>query len=196
MHRAVTLALLGASLLAAPPVAAQQAVKARPPALFAGAGGGLGWFRLSCPDLCVGERNMGWNGVAQVGVQFGRLWNVGLEFNGFFDSRERIRETAHFIGAVAHWYPAEVKRFWLKGGLGVFNYTGQDPLDGDDTPFTVSALGVQFGAGYDVPVSGRFHLAPYAGFIGNIGGDLEADGLISSEPNMSHVQLGVMLRYR
>lgn len=201
MHRAASLALLAAALLGTPGLEAQQSVKARPPRLFAGAGGGLGWFRLSCPDICVGDRSLGWTGIAQLGVQFGRLWNVGLEFNGYFDTRDNeqgsIKETAHFIGPVAMWYPAEVKRFWLKGGIGLLNYEAQDPNDGNDTPLTASAVGVQFGAGYDLPLTGRLFLAPYVGFIGNIGGDLEADGaLVTSEPNMSHLQVGALLRYR
>lgn len=200
------LATLGTTSLAAQ----APTIQTKAPGFFAGVGVGPGLFRLSCPTICVGDRFWGWSGNARAGISVGKQWLVGLEANGWRDTRrpedeEPIKQSMWLIGPVAYLYPTPDRKLNLKLSIGALKYAQSDPDDvdneSDQDNFSATAAGVTLGIAYDVPVASRLHLSPFFSFTGSIGftgSDLtRGDGQsISEEPNFSLIQLGVSLVYR
>jgi hypothetical protein len=194
---ATAAAPLAAQVSAAMRKHAPDPVTAKAPTLWASGGVGPGWFRLSCPLICEGDREMGYSGQLAGGVQFGRLWLAGIQLTGYLDERDAIRERAIFVGPSVRWYPTPKSRLWLKLSAGILSWRADDPDDDDDEPLTASPFAGEVGVGYDVPVAKRLWLAPFFSFTGTAGGSVSVDGqTVTDDPNFSLVQFGASLTWR
>lgn len=200
-------ALLLVTAMALPASAQSPTIKAKAPSFFAGIGIGPGSFRLSCPQICVGDRFWGWSGNARAGVSVGKNWQLGLEGTAWRDTRrpeneESIKQSSWLIGPVAYFYPTPNKKLNLKLSIGALHYSQHDPDDeGDENDtdnFSSTAVGVSLGVAYDVPVASKLYISPFFTFVGSTGGNLtRGDGqVVTEDPNFSLLQFGVSLVYR
>jgi hypothetical protein len=193
--------------VAMPASAQSPTLKAKAPSFFAGVGVGPGSFRLSCPQICVGDRFWGWSGDARVGVSLGKQWLLGLEGTAWRDTRrpenlEPIQQSMWLIGPVAYLYPTPNRALNLKLSIGALKYSQSNPDDegdqNDNDNFGSTALGASLGVAYDVRIADKFYFAPFFTFVGSTGGDLtRGDGQVfTQDPNFSLLQFGVSLVYR
>lgn len=200
-------ALIAATTMAAAPAVAQApAIQAKAPGFFAGLGIGPGSFRLSCPEICRGDRYWGWSGNLRGGVAVGKQWLLGLEGTMWRDTRrpdnqEAIRQRMLMIGPVAYLYPTPNRKLNLKLSLGMLSYKQSNPDDDDDREddnFSSTAFGASLGVAYDLRVAERLYFAPFFTFVGSTGGNLtRGDGQVFTEnPNFSLLQFGVSVVYR
>jgi len=160
------------------PLLAQDAQAPSP--LWFVVGGAFGTLRGHCQDC--GQNFPFRHGGALVG-------NAGYRVNSRLDlgadlfwmqwrnDSGRIRATA--IDAVAQFRPWESKGFFVKGGAGMAFVRNWVPVTGPN-PENSKALAVMFGAGWEVPVKGRFG-AQFFGMqhIGALGDLQTANGAIA-----------------
>jgi len=192
--------------VALPLTAQGPTIQTKAPGFFAGIGIGPGSFRLSCPQICVGDRYWGWSGNVRGGVAVGKQWLIGLEGTAWRDTRrpeneEAIKQSMWLIGPVAYLYPTPSKKLNLKLSIGALKYNQSNPDDDDDNEqdnFSSTALGASLGVAYDFEISNRVYFAPFFTFVGSTGGSLtRGDGQVFTEdPNFSLLQFGVSLVYR
>ena len=175
--------------LHAAPVQAQTVWRA---GFWGGVGAGIGAARLSC-RICTGDREQGLSGYARFGVSIARGLRIGLEGNAWFHEENAVSRRLFNLGGVVFLYPRAEGGFFLKGGLGVSDYKASDDTDA----ITSRAFAAQIGAGYELRVTRRFALVPYANFIGSSAGDIRFNGDPSLESgNTSLIQLGIGTTWR
>jgi hypothetical protein len=133
---------------------------------------------------------------------------VGGEINGYYrqsaseaisHEREMVFSTA---SVVAQWYPVRDARIFLKGGAGYGSY---QLIDRSRTPGwtrewvhenTIENLGwsVQAGAGYDLLLTRRFALVPFANVVQMFAESVEGlgfDEVVVGPSNPRYMQLGL-----
>ena len=79
--------------------------------------------------------------------------------------------------------------FGIKGGIGVYNISGDDADNGTD-----SKVGVAAGAYVAIPISTMFAVTPELQFCGQ--GAKETDGGETVKLNINYINIPVMLQYR
>jgi opacity protein-like surface antigen len=150
---------------------------------FGSAGLGIGSAQVTC-DLCGSDRQRGPAGYLRLGVALnhnlilsGELnaWTKSTDFsfvnadaNGnYTEVRESGRLTNATLNAVVQWYPQPAGGFFVDAGVGVGRYQSkiESPQIGSFSAHS-NALGYQLGAGYDVPLSDRLSLTPFATYFG------------------------------
>ena len=174
-----------AALLAftAPPAAAQG--------FWAGVGVGTGSQRVSC-EICRGDGNGGWAVRATAGSTLSPHLRLGGELHGWTDKTDEVRFTFYSVTPALYWYPALRRPYFLMAGLG---YAGYNASAGDET-ISTSSLGVTLGAGYEVPLAGRYALTPFASYTGTLLANLKSDRTIITGARVSLLQVGVGITRR
>jgi hypothetical protein len=174
-----------AALLAftAPPAAAQG--------FWAGLGVGTGRQHVTC-EICRGDGNGGWAVRAAAGSTLSASLRLGGELHGWTDKTDDVRFTFYAVTPTLYWYPAARRSYFLMAGAGYANYKASS---GDET-ISASSIGLTFGAGYEVPLVGRYALAPFASYTGSFLANLKSDRTIITGAQLSLFQLGVGITWR
>jgi hypothetical protein len=181
---------LGLALVSSSPALGQAATLAnRRQGVFLGVGLGVGSARLSC-DICRDDRNGGGAGYVRFGLTASRNILLGIETLGWYDSGD-VDQLLVAVQAIAMLYPKRTSGFYLKGGLGVSEFSAKD---GDGNEVSSQAFALQVGLGLEVPVGRNLSMVPFANFLGSTGADVKFNSTVSSlSANTSLIQLGVGL---
>src|SRR2546426_2571143 len=139
-------------------LAAEQQRQARDGFWF-GAALGSGWARVSC-QICQGNNRSGLSGTLRLGGGVSRKVLIGAEVAAWWATIETATDTVHqslvAFGAAAYWYPSNRRPLYLKLGIGLVTHRADDGTD----VITSSAIGPQFGVGYEWPVSPHVLVSP------------------------------------
>jgi hypothetical protein len=167
--------LLFAAVLcvAAAPLVGQQ--PAGRPALWLGAGVGLGWARVTC-RICDTNRGHALSGYAEAGGRISRRVLVGGEVQGWVKNGSEANPADELLLAysgVLYWYPSTRYPYYLKGGFGLVTYRIDDGTD----RITSSALGPLIGIGWEVRAVSHISLVPYVSMlVASTGAELKFNG--------------------
>src|SRR6266550_3307812 len=71
--------------------------------------------------------------------------------------QQRQARDGFAFGAAAYWYPSNRRPLYLKLGIGLVTHRADDGTD----VITSSAIGPQFGVGYEWPVSPHVLVSPF-----------------------------------
>ncbi len=177
-------------------VAAQQQRQARDGFWF-GAALGTGWARVSC-DICQGTNRGGLSGALRLGGGVSRKVLIGAEVAAWWTTIEGAADTVHqslaAFGAAAYWYPSRRRPLYLKLGLDFLTHRADDGTD----VITSTAIGPQFGVGYEWPASAHVLVSPFINVaLGIVGGSVKFNGgRIANSPGVSLAQLGIGVTWR
>lgn len=190
MRRFLTLAAVAAVLL--PTCAAAQA---SPVSLTLGVGGA--WAGTTCTG-CMATHENGSSGLAQLAVYVLPNLRIGVELSGW--RREQFGDASRmdYTMAVADYYPVSGAPFYLKGsaGHGDMRFRMFDPYGG--APFVAEQGGFAYGlgAGYDVPLSRRLTLAPFAQILTTRPAEGRLGPFSVEQQSLGMIQYGISLRLR
>ena len=171
-------ALLAALLVARVPAAAQPApaasaapeAKALHEGFWIGFGGGAGYQSFECPDCGPAPVPAQWGSGRSGGayLAMGGTLRPNLLLGGeivvnFNNSAEEPSASVGHVGVVAQMYPTRGRRLFVRAGLGVGVALLVDSTRGfpEGEELGSGGLAIRAGLGYDLPVSGRFAIAPY-----------------------------------
>jgi len=172
-------------------LAAQQPRQARDGFWFGAAFGG-GWARVSC-QICQQKNRGGLSGTLRLGGAVSRAVLIGAEVAGWWTTLEPGADTVHqslaAFGAAAYWYPNRRRPLYVKLGMDFVSHRTDDGTD----VITATAIGPQFGVGYEWPVSSHVVVSPFINVaLGVVGGSLKFNGgKIQDGPGVSLAQLGL-----
>src|SRR5437879_5394922 len=171
-------------------LAAKQQRQAREGFWF-GAALGSGWARVSC-QICQGNNRSGLSGTLRLGGAVSRAVLIGAEVAAWWATIETGTDTVHqslaAFGATAYWYPSPRRPLYLKVGIGFVSHKADDGTD----VITSTAIGPQFGVGYELPIRPHVLVSPFInGADGVAGGSLKFNGgTIEGSAGVSLAQLG------
>jgi hypothetical protein len=181
------------SVAAAPLVGQQPAGR---PALWLGAGVGLGWARVTC-RICDTNRGHALSGYAEAGGRISRRVLVGGEVQGWLKNGSQENPADELLLAysgVIYWYPSTRYPYYLKGGFGLVTYRIDDGTD----RITSSALGPLIGIGWEVRAVSHISLVPYVSMlVASTGAELKFNGnevLGNSSLALFQFGIGVAMR--
>jgi hypothetical protein len=181
------------SVAAAPLVGQQPADR---PALWLGAGVGLGWARVTC-RICDTNRGHALSGYAEAGGRISRRVLVGGEVQGWLKNGSQENPADELLLAysgVIYWYPSTRYPYYLKGGFGLVTYRIDDGTD----RITSSALGPLIGIGWEVRAVSHISLVPYVSMlVASTGAELKFNGnevLGNSSLALFQFGIGVAMR--
>jgi len=157
---------------------------------WAGVGVGTGRQHVTC-EICRGDGNGGWAVRAAAGSSLGPSLRLGGELHGWTDRTDDVRFTFLSVTPVLYWYPG-AGRYHVMAGVGYANYRGSS----DDETIGASAVGITLGAGYELPLAGRYALAPFASYTGSLLANLTRDRTIITGAQLSLFQVGVGITRR
>ena len=185
--------LTAAVLLAAAPRrgAAQDDYFHRHSRWYFSAGVGAGQFKLTC-DSCPGttvNANLisGW---------FGYHVSPRLRIEAAFQYMERVGVRSHASSISAHAVHYPLGNLFLRGGVATLNASWEDSIgvtEGKGGP------GFSVGAGYDLFLSNRFALTPFANYYGGKISSLTYDagaGTTTVPGNVSAYNAGIALSWK
>jgi hypothetical protein len=182
--RILTRAVLAAGfLLFAPPLAAQG--------FWFGAGVGTGVQRVGC-DICRGHMDGGWAARVAMGGTISSHLRIGAELHGWTDRTEDIRFRSYSLMPALYWYPSTRTPYFFVGALGLMGYRASDGSES----LSSSSLGLTAGAGYEMPLSPGFAIAPFFTYTGSILANLKHDRTDITGAQFSLFQLGFALMRR
>ncbi len=195
MTRVVVLLGSLAALALGRDLAGQRQRQARDGFWF-GAALGSGWASVSC-DICQGTNRGGLSGALRLGGGVSRAVLIGAEVAAWWATIESGADTVHqslaAFGVAAYWYPSRRRPLYLKLGLDFLTHRADDGTD----VITSTAIGPQFGVGYEWPVSPHLLVSPFINVaFGIVGGSLKFNGgKIQGSPGVSLTQLGLGLTW-
>ena len=176
------------SVAAAPLVGQQPAGR---PALWLGAGVGLGWARVTC-RICDTNRGHALSGYAEAGGRISRRVLVGGEVQGWVKNGSEANPADELLLAysgVLYWYPSTRYQYYLKGGFGLVTYRIDDGTD----RITSSALGPLIGIGWEVRAVSHISLVPYVSvLVASTGAELKFNGNeVLGNSSLALIQFGI-----
>ena len=189
--RIMASAVLLATATLSQPAAAQSPTLRGP---WFGGGIGTASAQVNC-ELCTSDRNGGLSGYVAGGISLSPQVRAGLELAGWFDTTDEVSQWMLVYGGSLYWYPQTAAAWYLKGGVGLFNYHAGTP-DEDDETLGASAAALQLGAGYDFRAGSRLWVTPYANMIVTTSGNLTSGNTIVTDASFSMLQLGAGLTWR
>lgn len=127
--------------------------------LWLGLGAGYGSTKATC-SIC-GDGQTGLAGQARAGGTLSRSVLVGVEASAWRQRTAPQERRLFMVAAVATYYPARRLGLHGKAGLGQYFYAEEDAT----TELTTQGLAIQFGAGFDVPVTRGFSITPFVSLI-------------------------------
>jgi hypothetical protein len=181
------------SVAAAPLVGQQPADR---PALWLGAGVGLGWARVTC-RICDTNRGHALSGYAEAGGRISRRVLVGGEVQGWLKNGSQENPADELLLAysgVIYWYPSTRYPYYLKGGFGLVTYRIDDGTD----RITSSALGPLIGIGWEVRAVSHISLVPYVSMlVASTGAELKFNGTeVLGNSSLALFQFGIGVAMR
>jgi opacity protein-like surface antigen len=190
--RSLALALLCASSLLA------QGDAPHREGVAATIGLGIGSAGVSC-DQCESKRETAPSLMLRIGGAYAPDLILGGEMNAWSKSEvvdatgDEARVRIATVNLVAQWYPQLDGGFFVLGGVGVG--TVRSDLLNDVTGTSSSrttAFGYQVGAGWDVRVTPRISVTPYATFFGTAAGKVK-DTDAKLDGNVGQIGVGLTL---
>jgi hypothetical protein len=168
--RLTTIALLSTVLFAAPAMA-QSGGGGQRSGVRAAVGLEEGSLGLNCDD-CSSDRLNSLAFMVRLGVAVAPDAVVSAEYTRWSKPENGGTSTASWALAVVQWYPQPASGFYLEGGVGIAALDAVGFLAGTGS-FTLQTtnIGLEVGAGYDIPVSQRIALTPFADFLYAVGAD-------------------------
>lgn len=158
--------------------------------LWAAAGAGGGWTRLTCA-ICRTDRHAGPALQLSGGATVRPGLLLGVEVDGWTRAEDDIRTLLLAGTLAARIYPQPARGLFLKGGLGVVRYS----LDEGELRATLP--GLVLGAGYDVRVARGYAVTGAVGLLASSFGSLRSgDGTVADDVSVSVLQLGISLTRR
>ncbi len=173
--------MIARPLLAAVLLAASLAGPARAQVPYRGGpwldvGFGYGSLRLVC-DSCAPATEAGSVLTVSAGGAPTRNVLLGLEGQIWFSTASGPGETVHTLTAIVQWYPWEASGFFVRAGTGVVRGPVVPEIPGEPQEQRQgTGVGLEFAAGYDLPVSRRFGLTLQAGWHVAALGDVKLQG--------------------
>jgi opacity protein-like surface antigen len=146
-------------------------------------------------DGCDTDREGAPTGYLRLGGALRPGLILAGEINGWTKSETEQGVEAELtiltINALVQWYPRPAGGFFVSGGLGAGTMALDVKIPNAVTvsDHTNSALGYQFGAGYDIRLARNFSLTPFATYFGTAGGKLDSSGG-KIDGNVFHFGLG------
>ncbi|HEY0673665.1 MAG TPA: outer membrane beta-barrel protein [Longimicrobiales bacterium] len=150
-------------------------------------GAGAGWARVSC-DICQTSRDLGPSAFVRVATAVRPGLRVAAEATAWTHEVEDERENLGSLMALLYLHP-KASALYVKGGLGYVGYRAGEDIG-------MNALGMQFGAGYELRLGG-LGLNNYVNLIGSSFGSLKNDDtVIAEDVSTTMLQLGVGITLR
>jgi hypothetical protein len=147
---------------------------------------------VSC-QICQNTNRRGLTGTLRLGGGVSRAVLIGAEVAAWWTTIETGADTVHqslaAFGAAAYWYPSRRRPLYLKLGIDFVTHRADDGTG----VITSTAIGPQFGVGYELPVSTHLLVSPFINVaLGVVGGSLKFNGgKIQDSPGVSLAQLGL-----
>lgn len=149
--------------------------------------GGAG-ARLTC-DLCQTARDVGPAITLAVGAYASPQLRVGLEAGRWTYEDQAVREHVHTFGLVAHLIPNTRRGLYFLGGIGWSGYRAGD--------FSYDAPRVTVGAGWDLPIHGRWVVGNVVAIDAASFAALKNENLtVARNVGLSSVRVSLQLRRR
>jgi hypothetical protein len=165
--------------------------------LWADAGAGFGRLRLTC-TTCAGVAAAGGTEVT-VTVGGAPTANVllGVQAQCWSSSSGGASQKVRSLTAVVQWYPWPAAGLFVRAGTGVVQGPVTPRTDSTQT-VTVqnTGVGLDFGVGYDFPVSRHFGLTVQAATHIAALGDLLVNGQVENDVIAYVARLGVAVVFR
>ena len=128
--------------------------------VWLGLGAGTAGGKATC-SVCDATRGMGPAGQIRLGGTVSRSVLASVEATGWRKKGVPVDRSLAMISAVGTLYPVRELGLHLKAGLGGYSYVEEDAV----TKLTSQGLALQVGVGYDVAITPRVGLAPFATLI-------------------------------
>ena len=162
------------------------------PGFRAAVGVGFGSSGISC-DGCSGSRDNSASGMLRFGGGIRPGLVLGGQLTTWAKNVEGGTESLTFVNFVTQWYPQPRQGFFVVGGLGVAALNGT----GEGVELRTNSLGLQAGVGYDVNLTRRFAITPYADLLYGTGGNAQVNGSTTNvNISSSLMQVGVAASWR
>ena len=194
---AATRARLGAAVLTgallAAPANAQVPFRGGP---WLDVGIGYGRLRLTCAT-CDATGTWGTAITVSVGGAPTRNVLIGVEGQLWLRGGKGPSQRVQSLIAMVQWYPWPAAGLFLRGGTGVVRgpvapeAAGVPPASAQGT-----GIGLDFGVGYDLPVSRHFGLTAQAGWNIAALGDLTVNGTTAEDVIAYVTRIGVAVVFR
>jgi hypothetical protein len=188
----IAAACVFAALALSQPARAQEPMLRGP---WLGAGLGTASAAVNC-DICTGDRNGGLSGYLTGGFTFSRSLRAGAELAGWLDNTDDVRQRLMLYGASLYWTPSPTASWYLKGGIGLLNYSADDTDDDEDDELGASTGALQLGVGYDFRAGSRLWITPYANLIVSASGNMTSGNSIVTDASFSLMQIGAGVTWR
>lgn len=184
---------LGAALigvLLAAPARAQAPFRGGP---WMDAGVGYGRLRLTCAT-CGATAVGGMEFTLTAGGAPSRNVLLGLQGQVWFHS---LGQRVHSVMAIVQWYPWAATGFFTRAGTGITWGPVSPPASGAQPAATRSTgVGLDFGAGYDLPVSRHYGVTVQAAWHIAALGDLTVNGQTANDVIAYVTRIGVAVVFR
>ena len=178
---------------AAAPAAAQIP---RRGGLWADAGAGFARLRLTCVSCASVAAANGTEVTVTIGGAPSRNVLLGVQAQTWSSTRGP-RQQVRSLAAVVQWYPWPARGWFVRAGAGVVQGPVTPGADATQSATVQNTgVGLDFGAGYDFPVSAHFGLTVQAATHIAALGDLQVDGLRANDVIAYLARLGVAVVFR
>jgi hypothetical protein len=162
------------------------------PGFRAAVGLGVGSAGISC-DGCGSDRDNSVSGILRFGGGIRPGVVLGGQVTSWAKNVHGGTESLTFVTFVTQWYPQPRQGFFVLGGLGV---AAMDAT-GDGVELRTNSLGLQAGVGYDITLTRKFAITPYADLLYGTGGNVQVNGSTTNVKVSSNlVQFGVAASWR
>lgn len=162
------------------------------PGFRAAVGLGFGSSGISC-DGCSSSRDNSVSGILRFGGSIRPGVVLGGQVTSWAKNVDGGTESLTFVTFVTQWYPQPRQGFFVLGGVGV---AAMDAT-GDGAELRTNSLGLQAGIGYDINLTPRFAITPYADLLYGTGGNVQVNGTTTNLNVSSNlVHFGVAASWR
>lgn len=160
-------------------------------------GGSLGTLDENCTN-CSGSQIASFGRLAlegQVLMRLGARGTIGLEGMWWKGTYLGLYRRAILISMVGSWRPLPSAGLFVDAGAGYLKFT--ERASGSNAELESSALGLQLGAGYAVPIAGSISIVPFVRYLRSVGGKTTIDGSsTSAEISPKMLRFGLNLQWR
>lgn len=187
MRLATVVSCLAIACLAADPLDAQNVRDS----FWFSVGAGYGTAATDC-DYCTGNRESGNGFFLRFGGASSPHASLGVEASLWNRNDEESRIGFKTLLGILQAYPSASAGLFFDFGLGVSRTHMQFP----SIDYVRTAVAVEFGAGYDIPLNRHFAFTPSAFYVKSLGsaGSTQFNGSSIDEelnPNYFQVSLGI-----
>ncbi len=188
--RALRAAVLLGGLFAGPALA-QVPYRGGP---WMDAGVGYGGLRLICDSACGATETSGIEFTVTVGGAPTSNVLLGLQGQVWFRSPG---QRVHSVMPIVQWYPWPAAGFFVRAGTGiVWGPVTPQPQGAPPSTQRSTGVGLDFGAGYDLPVSRHYGVTVQAAWHVAALGDMQIGTATANDVIAYVTRIGVAIVYR